>query len=227
MISTLHRNRWVFVGLALLAACFAEMARGAEPSENDVYSARLKARYRIATVKSISFMVLVKVDADSPLRALPVDLDRFDIIMAMDKQELDSPAAVESHYGSTPMTLIDNAANQVRNFTIDLPPLASQGNSTAPRRMLGVYGVTNVLPIRPSSGPAGYPGLQITGLVPNGPAQRAGLRNGMMIAKINDERVYTMDGVREALANWPLPNIQVLVYYPNGTSSWVSVWVGE
>ncbi len=223
MFTTLYRNRWVFAGLTLLVACFAEMVHGAEPSKNDVYSARLGARYRIATVRGTSFMILVAVDANSPLRALPVDLKRFDVIMTMDGAGLDGPAAVESHYAATPMTLVSTADHAVRRCTINLPPLA--GQVEAPRRLLGVWGETTALPIISENGPAGYPGLRITGIVANSPAHRAGFENGMMIAQINDVRVYTMDGVREAIADSG-PVASVLLYTSDGDSCWVDVEIG-
>lgn len=223
MLSFLARNRWVFVGLALLAAGFAEMAHGAGPSDKDVYSARLGVRYRIATVKSTSFMVLVHVDADSPLRALPVDLAKFDIVLAMDDMELASPGDVERHYAGTKVTLINSRAHDLRHYTIDLPPVA--GQATAPRRMLGVYGENCVLPIAGNGGPAGYRGLAITSVVANSPAHRAGFGPGVMIGQVNDERIIDMDSLREAIARSG-PVARVLLYRPDGSSRWVNVPLG-
>ena len=224
MTSTVARIRPLVACLALLLAA-APVARGGAPSDRDVYSARLKARYRVVRLSQASVMVLVAVDADSPLRALPVDPSKFDIVLAMDGEELTSPADVERHYAATTVTLINTTTRQSVTYTVDLPPPAG-GQAAASGRILGVYGDNCVLPIAGNGGPAGYRGLAITGVVPGSPAAQIGLAPGLMIGKFNDDRIIDMDSLRQAVAKSG-PVASVVVYRADGAWRRVDVRLGD
>ncbi len=213
--------------LALMVASTALMmvapaARAGEPSPDDSYSPRLASRYRIVQLKQTKVAVLVSPDAASPLRQMPVDPDSFDIVVLIDGQEITDASSMENHYGRTSLALINPQTRETRTCWIDLGPLQAGQVAPAAGKMLGVYGDNCVLPIVSPNGPAGYRGLVITGIVPNSPAHRANLRNGLMIAAFNGERIIDMDSLRDAVAKSGR-TANILVYAPDGRSRRINV----
>lgn len=103
---------------------------------------------------------------------------------------------------------------------------AAENPNAGPRRLLGVVGETDVLPIRGNDGPAGYPGLRITSVVPGSPAAAAGLVPGHMIASVNGTRIMDMEQLRKAVSNSG-PVISLHIYGANGSSSTVRANLGS
>jgi Do/DeqQ family serine protease len=70
-------------------------------------------------------------------------------------------------------------------------------------------------------------GALISYVVPNSPAEKAGLRQGDVILKINDKTIKKSSDVSEIVSNSKINQKLVLLIYRNGRTMYVSVTVGK
>ncbi|SHM52580.1 Do/DeqQ family serine protease [Caldanaerovirga acetigignens] len=70
-------------------------------------------------------------------------------------------------------------------------------------------------------------GALISYVVPNSPAEKAGLRQGDVILKINDKTIKKASDVSEIVSNSKINQKLVLLIYRNGRTMYVSVIVGK
>ncbi len=180
-------------------------------------------------LKAVQGAVVTEVKPGSA--AAKAGLESGDVIVEFDKKAVESPrdlqnlveraAADQTHE----VAVMRNGERKALPVTLQTMTEQQKGtharNGTAQDASLDKYGMdvtalTN--DVAKQLGMEGTQGVVITGIKPGGAAEQAGLREGMIIAKVGQKQIKTMDDFNAAMkATKANTGIMLLVRTPQGS----------